>query len=116
MQVIARNADVLVELEPLFLPVIEPLHPLLCPAKIFQLHLLELARPEGKIARIDFVTKGFANLRDAKRQFLARDFENIFKLNEDGLRRLGPKISERRFILSRADEGFEHQIEGAWRS
>src|SRR5882724_12000277 len=90
MQVVARDADVLIELEPLFQPVIQPLHSLLCPAKIFQLHLLELARPEGKITRIDFVTKGFANLRDAEWQLLARDFEDVFKLNEDGLRSLGP--------------------------
>ena len=71
MQFFARDADVLIELEPLFQPVIEQFHPLLCPAKIFQLHLLEFPGAKCEIARIDFVAKCFADLRDAEWQFLA---------------------------------------------
>ena len=81
--VCARDADVLVELQPLFLPVLEQLHPLLRPAEIFQLHLLELARSKCEIAWIDFIPKSLPDLRDAKWQLLARHFENIFELNKD---------------------------------
>ena len=34
------------------------------------LHLLELARAEEKILRVDFVAEGFADLSNAKRQLL----------------------------------------------
>src|SRR5207244_274865 len=111
VQPIARDADVLVKLEPLLQPVIEPLHPFLRPAKIFELHLLELARAKSKIARIDFVPKRFPDLRDAERQFLARCFENILELNENRLGRFGPQISERRFVLGRTDVSLEHEVE-----
>ena len=116
MQLRTLNADVFIEFQPLFQPVIQQLHPRLRPAKIFELHLLELARPEGKIAGIDFVTKGFANLRNAKWQLLARNFQHVFELDENRLRSFRPQISDARFVLRGTDEGFEHQIEGAWRS
>src|SRR5438552_843073 len=86
------NTDVLVKLQPFFQPVIEPFHPLLCPAKIFQLHLLEFAGAEREIARIDFITKGFSNLCDPEWQLLARHFEDVLELNEDRLRRFRPQI------------------------
>ena len=86
MQSLARKADVFIELQPFVQPVIEPFHPLLCPTKIFQLHLLEFAGAKCEVAWIDFIAKRFTNLRDAKRQFLARHFENIFELNENRLR------------------------------
>src|SRR5207249_10877765 len=86
VKLIARDSDILVKLQPLILPVFEQLHPILRPAKIFQLHLLELAGAEGEVARINFVAKRFPDLGDAERQFLARHFEDIFELNEDCLR------------------------------
>ena len=89
-----RDSDVLVKLEPLFFPIFEQLHPLLYSTKIFQLHLLKLARAKSEIARIDFVAKRFSNLRDPERQFLARDFQDIFELNENRLRGFGAKISQ----------------------
>src|SRR6266480_35897 len=110
MQFVSRDADVLVELETFFLPILEPFHPLLRPAKVFQLHLLELARTEGKIARVDFVAKRFADLRDAEWQFLSRNFQNIFELNEDGLRCLRTEVSDGAFICRSAHMRFEHQI------
>src|SRR5439155_21088280 len=81
----ARDANSFVELQPLLQPVIEQPHPLLCPAKIFQLHLLELARAKREITRINLVPKRFADLRYAEWQFLARHFQNGFELYKNGL-------------------------------
>src|SRR5260370_1324743 len=72
VQLAARDPDVLIKLEAFHFPILEQLHPFLCPAKIFQLHLLKLTGAKCEIARIDFVSKSFADLRDAKRQLLAR--------------------------------------------
>ena len=113
MKLVARDSDILVKLQPLILPVFEQLHPLLGPAKIFQLHLLELAGAEGEVAWINFVAKRFPDLGDAERQFLARHFEDIFELNEDCLRCFRTKISHRRFVLGRAHVGLEHQVKRA---
>src|ERR1041385_8753436 len=44
---------------------------LIRPDKKFQLHLLELARAEREVARVDFVAKRFSDLADAKRHLLA---------------------------------------------
>src|SRR6516225_8053594 len=111
MQFCPRDADVLVKPEAFFKPVIEPFHPLLRRAKIFQFHLLELARAEREIARIYFVSESFADLRDPEWQLLARDFENIFELNENRLRRLRAEICNRAFVRCGADMRLEHQIE-----
>ena len=43
VQLLSPYADVAIKLEPLLFPIFEKIHPLLRPAKIFQLHLLELA-------------------------------------------------------------------------
>ena len=106
-----RDADVLVEFQALFLPIFEQFHPLLRPAKVFQFHLLELARTKREIARVNFVAKCLPDLRDAERQFLARDFQHVFELDKDRLCRFWAQISNRRFVFSRADVGFEHQLE-----
>ena len=113
MEFAARDPDVFVKLEPLFLPIFEQLHPLLRPAKIFELHLFELARSKSEIARINFVAECFSDLRNPERQFLPRHIEDIFELNEDRLRRFRTEISDARFVFSRADVSFEHQIERA---
>src|SRR5690242_14997651 len=110
---IAWNSDVFVKLESLFLPIFEQLHPLLRPAKIFQLHLLELTGSESEIARIDFVPERFPDLRDAEGQFFARNVENILELNKDRLRCFGTQIGDTRFVFGCADVSLEHQIERA---
>src|SRR5262249_61639038 len=105
------DPDCVVNFPPLPFPMPEPLHPLLWPAKIFQLHLLKLPRPESEIARIDFVAKGFPDLRDAERQFLAGHLENVLELNKNRLSRFRPQICNRVFIGRRADMRLEHEIE-----
>src|SRR5262249_5953553 len=91
-------------------------HPLLRPAKIFQLHLLKLTRAESEIAWVDFIPERFPDLRDAEWQFLARHIENVFELNKDSLCCLRPKVRHARFIFARADVSSEHKIERPRRS
>ena len=43
MQMLAPDPDVLIKLQPFLQPIRQQIHPLLRPAKIFQLHLFELA-------------------------------------------------------------------------
>src|SRR6266487_6557050 len=111
MQLVARDADVLVKFEPLFLPIFEQFHSLLGSAKIFQLHLLELARPKSEIAWINFVAKRFTDLRNAEWQFFARNFQNIFELDKNGLCCLRTQVSDGAFICRGTHMRFEHQIE-----
>ena len=53
-----------------------------------ELHLLELARPEGVVARRDLIAESLADLPDAERHSHAGRVEDVLELNEDGLRRL----------------------------
>jgi hypothetical protein len=78
--------------------------------------LFELARPESEIARINFVTKRFANLRDAEWQLLARNFKNVFELNKDRLGCLRTQISNRTFVRCSTDMRLKHQVELSRRS
>ena len=66
-------------------PVLEPLLPLIRMHEELQLRLLELARPEREVARIDLVAEGFADLRDAKRNLLAGRLTNALEVVEDRL-------------------------------
>src|SRR5450631_2059195 len=68
-------------------PILKKVLALLGPAKIFQLHLLEFAGPENKIARIDLVAEGLADLGNPERQLLSRDFQDVFELDKNGLGR-----------------------------
>src|SRR4029453_14927448 len=111
VQVCARYADVLIKLQALFFPVLEQLHSLLRSAKIFQLHLLELAGSECEIAGIDLIPESLPDLRDAEWQLLAGHFENVLELNEDRLCGFRPQICDRAFFGSRANMRLEHQIE-----
>ncbi len=113
MELLARDADVFVKLQPLFAPVFQELGALLGPAEILELHLLEFAGAEGVVARIDFVAKSFADLRDAERKLFARDIEHVAELHKDCLRRLGPKIHLRLLIVGGAMMRLEHEVERA---
>ena len=83
------------------------------PDEKLQFHLLELARAEGEIARVDFVAERLADLADAERNLLARDFEHVLELHEDGLRGFGTQIGLVVLAFDRADVGLEHQVERA---
>ena len=66
------HAQIKQELPAEVLPISEPFQigPRL--AEEFQLHLLELARTERKVARRDLVAEGFPDLRDAEGHLAAR--------------------------------------------
>src|ERR1043165_7463944 len=71
--------------------------------KELDLHLFELARSKSKVPRIDFVPKCFSNLANAKGHLLARHFEHVFELGEDGLGSFGAEISDVVGAFHRAD-------------
>ena len=107
------DADRLVELDALFEPVIGQLEPVLGAAEVLDLHLLELARTEGEVARVDLVAERLADLRDAERHLdaLAGLVADVFELDEDALRGLGAQVGGRAIIGRRAHLGLEHQVE-----
>ena len=77
-------------------------------------HLLEFARAEGEVARVDLVAEGFADLRDAEGELLLRDVEDVLELDEQGLRGLGAEVSDGVFAFHGADIGFQHEVEDFW--
>src|SRR5207247_4999566 len=90
-------------------------HDLVRPDEKLEFHLLEFARTEGEVARIDLVAKRLPNLANAERHLLTRGFEHVLELRENRLRGFGTKISNAVGILDRADVGLEHQVELARR-
>ena len=83
------------------------------PDEVLDLHLLELARPEGEVARRDLVAKRLADLGDAERQLAAHGVQHVAEVDEDPLRRLGPQVGQARPVagVDRSDRGPEHQVE-----
>ena len=58
-------------------------------AEELDLHLLELARAEGEVARRDLVAEALAHLGDAERHVDAAAVDDVLEVDEDALRRLG---------------------------
>src|SRR4029078_6498720 len=110
MQLVARDTDLFIKLQAFFFPIFEQVHSLLRSTKIFELHLLELAGAKREIARVDFITKRLADLRDSERQFLARYFEDVFKLNEDRLCCFRTQIGDGSFVNCGTYMRLEHQV------
>ena len=136
----ARQADALVELDSFLNPILVPQLP--APIRLrfarmpracrrrhrarndfhrfvrldeeFQLHLFELTRAEGEIARRHFVAERLAGLRDAERDFLAGRLQHVLELREDRLRRFRPEIGDAVITLHGTDVSLEHQVERAW--
>src|SRR5262245_18115434 len=67
LQVVRSNTERAVPLLAQIAPILVPLHRLGRMAEELDLHLLEFARTEGVVARIDLVAKRFADLRDSER-------------------------------------------------
>src|SRR3990172_359038 len=59
----------------------------------FDLHLLELAGAESKIARRDLVTERFADLGDAEGELHAHGLEHVVEVDEDALGGLRSQVS-----------------------
>jgi hypothetical protein len=79
------------------------------------LHLLELARAEGEVARVDLVAERLADLRDAERHLDARRIGHVDEVGEDALRRLRPQVGLGRGVRHRPEMRLEHEVELARR-
>jgi hypothetical protein len=71
--------------------------------EIFELHLLELARAEGVVARVDLVAERLADLRDAEGAASPGRCRDVVEVHEDALRRLGAEVGDGGVVLDRAD-------------
>ena len=78
-----------------------------------QLHLLEFADAEDKVAGGDLVAEGFADLAHAERQLFAGGALDIGEVDKDALRRFRAQIQLVFSVLGNALEGLEHQVEFA---
>ena len=92
-----RDADRLVEFEAFLEPVVGEFQAILLAAEVLDLHLLELARAEGEVARVDLVAEGLADLGDAEGHLdaLAGLVADVFELHEDALCGLGSQVGGR---------------------
>ena len=70
--------------------------------KIFNLHLLELAGPEHKVARRDFITKGLALLSNTKRQVRVKGIHHIFVIGKNPLGGFGAQVADAIFAFGGA--------------
>src|SRR5262245_44895217 len=104
------------------IPLVTPVAPELIPLRRLRrvteeldLHLLELARAEGEVARGDLVAETLSHLCDAEWNLDARTIDDVLEVDEDSLCRL--RTQKCRVVLpaERADDGLEHQIELARR-
>ena len=71
-QAVLGEAELAVERHALGEPVLEPLLALARVDEELELGLLELARAEREVARVDLVAERLADLRDPERDLLAR--------------------------------------------
>src|SRR5262245_6728636 len=115
-QPLAGQAEVGVPLEAAVAPVAVPRRRLLRVAEELDLHLLELARAEGEVARRDLIAEALADLGDPEGDADPRGVNDILEVDEDALRRLRPQ--ERRVLIGTEcpDNRLEHQVELARRS
>ena len=80
-------------------------------AEKLHLHLLELARAEGEVARCNFIAETFALLRDAERHLHPAAVHHVAEVDEHALRRLRPEERLAVVALHSADVRLEHQVE-----
>ena len=97
--------------DPLFFPVLEPLHAALILAEKFHLHLGEFTAAESEVAGVDLVTEGFADLGDTKGQFLTGGDTDTVEVHKDRLTGFSTQISDMLIVKDRTYESFHHQIE-----
>ena len=84
-------------------------------AEELDLHLFELARAEGEVARRDLVAEALADLGDAERDADARAVHDVLEVDEDALGRFGAEKCGIFLAAEGADDGLEHQVEFARR-
>ena len=99
------------ELMAVILPVFIPFHLGAGFTEEFQLHLLELAGTEGKVAGGYLVAEGLAHLSYAEGQLPAGSALYVLKVYKDALRGLGAEVDLAGSVLIYALEGLEHHVE-----
>ena len=110
-QPVRSQAQVDVPLEPRLPPVGIPVLGLLGPAEELDLHLLELARAESEVARVDLVAEALADLGDAEGKLDAAGIDDVLEVGEDSLGRFRAEVGDIRFVFQGADERLEHEVE-----
>ena len=110
--IVLSNAVFLIPCEPLVDPLLMPL--LVCPGRyeVLDLHLLELAGAESKVAGCNLIAEGLADLCDTEGYLLSRGLEHIVEIDENALRGLRPEVSLRGGLSHRSEKGLEHQVRG----
>ena len=98
METLAGDPYLLVKLQSRFEPLISETETILGAAEILDLHLLELARAEGVVPRIDLIAETFPDLGDPEGQLHPGSLENVLKLHKNRLRRLGAEVSDAALI------------------
>ena len=78
--------------------------------KILLFHLFKLPRSESEIARRDFISKRFSDLRDAKRQFFSGRLHYVQKIQIDSLTSFRTQINFTSFPFYHAHLSLKHQI------
>ena len=99
------------ELMAVILPVFVPFYLGAGLTEEFQLHLLELAGTEGKVAGGYLIAEGLAHLSYAEGQLPAGSALYVFKVYKDALRGLGAEVDLAGSVLIYALEGLEHHVE-----
>ncbi len=112
-QVLGREPEVEVPVQPRLEPVLVPLLVGAGLDEELHLHLLELARAEDEVAGRDLVAEGLADLADAERRLLARGAGDVGVVDEDALRGLRAQVVHRGLVLHRAEVGGQQTVEVA---
>src|SRR5438552_3167769 len=86
-QSLAGQAEVEIPLITSIAPELVPFGRTLRLAEKLDLHLLEFARAEGKVARRNLIAKALADLSDAKRNLDPARIDDVLVIAEDALRR-----------------------------
>src|SRR3569832_909937 len=80
-------------------------------AEELHLHLLELARAEGEVARRDLVAKALARLGDPEGDLHPAAVHDVLEVDEHALCRFGTQERRPFFSRERPDGRLEHQVE-----
>ncbi|GBU22605.1 hypothetical protein R80B4_02515 [Fibrobacteres bacterium R8-0-B4] len=112
-QVFRFDAVILVPLQPRLAPILVPLGILVGRGEELHLHLLELARPVGEVARRDLVAERLPDLGDPEGRLEPRGLLDVEEVDEYALSRLRAHIDGGRAVFHRPHEGLEHQVEAA---
>ena len=113
VQLLLGDAEAQPPVEPLLDPAIVPLLVAAGEDEVLDLHLLELAVAEDKVAGGDLIAERLADLGDAERQLAAGGGEHVVEVDEDALGGLRAQIGDGGIVLHRPHVSLEHQVEHA---